>query len=163
MVYFSGVDQANKERLYCQDSQDSLERLVSSTVVRVIWRKTVEANSFSLSWFGNCGGGYIGESGELENSAGEDQRCDWTLDVDTFNNIEYFITEITTEGDCDTNHLSIRYFSAVSQVYKERKYCSDPDLSEPALARIVSSSRVTVIWRKTVPTNSFRLSWNGAN
>ena len=47
---------------------------------------------FSLSWFGNCGGGYIGEGGELENTADEDQRCDWTLDADTFARIAYTIT-----------------------------------------------------------------------
>ena len=94
MVYFSQVDQINKERLYCQDSKDSLARLVSSTIVWVIWRKTVESNMFSLSWFGNCGGGYIGEGGELENTADEDQRCDWTLDADTFARIAYTITVI---------------------------------------------------------------------
>ena len=91
VVYFSAVSQVNKERLYCETSKDSLARLVSSTVVQVIWRKTVETNFFKLNWYGNCGG-YVGGGGELESSASEDQRCDWTLDADTFNNIEYTIT-----------------------------------------------------------------------
>ena len=43
----------------------------------VIWRKSVEANLFSLSWSGNCGG----------------VQCS-VLDVDTVNNI----TEITIQG-----------------------------------------------------------------
>ena len=95
--YFSSVSQINKERLYCQDSQESLKRIVSSSTITVEWRTTEASNSFKLDWFGNCGGGFKSASGGvIDGGEEEDKRCDWTLDADTYKNVEYEITVLIT-------------------------------------------------------------------
>ena len=95
VIYYSAVSQINKERLYCNTSQDSLARLVSSSVVWVVWRKTVETNSFKMNWYGNCGGGFVDDGGEIESSDSTEQRCDWSLYAPEDNaDINYEITVI---------------------------------------------------------------------
>ena len=46
----------------------------------------------------------------------------------------------------------------MSGVEKERKYC---DGSSESLSRLVSSSSITVEWRKTEPANYFKMFWAG--
>ena len=77
--------------------------------------------------------------------------------------IYYQELELTIDGDCATNSLTVGYNSAVSGSYRERKYCSDPLVSEPSLNRLVSANTVFISWRKTEPSNSFKLTWVGQN
>ena len=57
------------------------------------WKKTEPTNFFKMSWAGNCGGGYKSAAGDvLKSDSPDDKRCDWTLDVDTYKNVEYEIT-----------------------------------------------------------------------
>ena len=61
-------------------------------------------------------------------------------------------------GNCETDYLSVRY-TDYSGASTTRKYCADVAVSDPSLSGDTGASKVYVRWRKTEPTNSFKLTW----
>ena len=61
-------------------------------------------------------------------------------------------------GDCTTDYLTVSY-TGYSGDFTTRKYCADPAVSDPSPTGDTGASKVYVSWRKTEPTNKFKLTW----